>query len=384
LPHLPRLGASAPGRLPKFCPPVRSGYSVGVTTGTHASPSPPDDFERLVAECWGELNLRLSKLPGGLSARQFFRAERAVGEPAIVMWLPEDAPERLLARRLGRRLPFLEIRDLLENARVRVPRLFGALPERGILVVEDLGETLAERLARTPAERESLYRRAVTDLAAAQRALVELPADSIVRTRSFDRELLTWEVEHFREWGVEALGVTLSDAEQSTFARATNYLVETILGFARGFVHRDYQSRNLLALADGSIAWIDFQDALLGPRAYDLVALLRDSYQDFDESFVAERLAEFATARGLDASDAAALRFELDIITVQRKLKDAGRFVFFERTRGDASYLQFFVPSLELVKGALTRLPDHPELRGLLAIVARQIEIGQSRGMLRP
>ncbi len=355
-----------------------------MTTATHAPPSPPDDFEQLVAECWGEPNLQLSKLPGGLSARQFFRAECASGATVIVMWLPEDAPKRVLSRRLGRRLPFLEIRDLLENARVRVPRLFGALPERGILVVEDLGETLAERLARTPSDRASLYRRAVTDLAAAQQALVELPADSIVRTRFFDRELLTWEVEHFREWGVEALGVTLSDAEQSTFARATSYLVETILGFTQGFVHRDYQSRNLLALSDGSIAWIDFQDALLGPRAYDLVALLRDSYQELDETFVNERLAEFAAAGGLSASDTAALRFEVDIITVQRKLKDAGRFVFFERTRGDASYLRFFVPSLELVLGALSRLPERPELCGLSAIVTRQIEIGRRRGMLPP
>jgi aminoglycoside/choline kinase family phosphotransferase len=222
--------------------------------------------------------------------------------------------------------------------------LLGALPERGVLVVEDLGETLAERLTRTPGERDSLYRRAVCDLAAAQQALVELPADSIVRTRGFDRELLTWEVEHFREWGVEALGVTLSDAELSMFARATSYLVETIGGFAQGFVHRDYQSRNLLVLADGTIAWIDFQDALLGPRAYDLVALLRDSYQQFDEPFVNARLAEFTAARGLAPDDAASLRFELDVITVQRKLKDAGRFVYFERTRGDASYLPF-IPS---------------------------------------
>ena len=298
------------------------------------------------------------------------------------MWLPEDAPERVLSRRLSRRLPFLEIRELLENARVRVPRLHGALPEQGILVVEDLGETLAERLLRTPAERDTLYGRAVCDLAAAQRALAVLPEQSIVRTRSFDRELLTWEVEHFREWGVAALGVTLSAAELSAFERATSYLVDTIVRLPQGFVHRDYQSRNLLVQSDGSIAWIDFQDALLGPRAYDLVALLRDSYQAFDEAFVTARLAEFAAARGLTADDALALRFEFDVITVQRKLKDAGRFVFFERTRGDPSYLRFFVATLELVLAALSRLPARPELAELGAIVTRQIEIGRSRGML--
>lgn len=298
------------------------------------------------------------------------------------MWLPDDAPERVLARRLGRALPFLEMRELLENARVRVPRLFGALPEQGILVVEDLGETLAERLLRTPADRDELYGRAVRDLARAQQALVALPEGSIVRTRGFDRELLTWEVEHFREWGVEALGRTLEGAEQAAFERATSYLVDSIGALEQGFVHRDYQSRNLLVLADGSIAWIDFQDALLGPRAYDLVALLRDSYQRFDEAFVAARLDDFAEARGLSTADAEALRFEFDLITVQRKLKDAGRFVFFERTRGDPSYLPFFVPTLELVLTALSRLPARPELAALSEIVTRQVEIGRSRGML--
>lgn len=335
-----------------------------------------------MAACTGETFLALFKLPGGLSPRQFFRAQRASGPPAIVMWLPEDAPERVLARRSSRDLPFLEIRELLENARIRVPRLHGALPEQGILVVEDLGETLAERLLRTPAERDLLYGRAVCDLAAAQRALAVLPEGSIVGTRSFDRALLTWEVEHFREWGVEALGVTLSTAELSAFERATNYLVDTITRLAQGFVHRDYQSRNLLVLGDDSIGWIDFQDALLGPRAYDLVALLRDSYQAFDEAFVSARLAEFAAARELTPDDALALRFEFDVITVQRKLKDAGRFVFFERTRGDPSYLQFFVPTLELVLTALSRLPARAELAELAAIVTRQVEIGRSRGML--
>jgi N-acetylmuramate 1-kinase len=300
----------------------------------------------------------------------------------MVMWLPEDTPERELSRRLGRPLPFLEVRELLEKARVRVPRLFGALPDEGLLVVEDLGETLAERCARDPAALPRLYERAVTDLAVAQRALAELPAGCIVSTRRLDRELLGWELAHFREWGVEALGVALSADERATFERATSFLVETMVSFPQGFTHRDYQSRNLLALPDDSVAWIDFQDALLGPRAYDLVALLRDSYQDFEQSFVEARLDDYARASGASDMERRTLAFELDVITVQRKLKDAGRFVFFERTRGDASYLRYFVPTLEMVRGALSRLGERPELQGLSEIVTRQIEIGRSRGML--
>lgn len=342
----------------------------------------PADLPELVAACLGEPAPTLERLAGGLSPRQFFRFTRASGAPAIVMWLPDDAPERELARRLGRRLPFLELGELLGAAGVRVPRLFGALPDRGVLIVEDLGETLAERCERTPQDRAGLYGRAVRELSAAQRRLATLPEGCLVATRAFDAALLRWELEHFHEWGVEALGVPLSSAERVCFERATSYLVDRIAGLPRGFVHRDFQSRNLLVPDDGPLGWIDFQDALLGPRAYDLVALLRDSYQRFDEPFVDARLCEFAEAHGLTGSESHELRREIELITVQRKLKDAGRFVFFERTRGDASYLRFFVPSLRLVMGALERLVPVPELDGLSRLVTRQIEIGRSRGML--
>ena len=200
------------------------------------------------------------------------------GERAIVMWLPEDAPERALSRRLRRQLPFLELRALLEAVQVRVPRLFGALPERGLLVVEDLGETLAERCARFPAERASWYRRAVQGLASAQLALAELPPDCIVRTRAFDRELLGWELEHFREWGVEALGVALTPAQRSSFEVATSYLVSGSPSSHRASCTVTFR------VATCSRSMRDWRvDRLSGraarPRAYDLVALLRDSYQ---------------------------------------------------------------------------------------------------------
>jgi len=117
--------------------------------------------------------------------------------------------------------------------------------------------------------------------------------------------------------------------------------------------------------------WIDFQDALLGPRAYDLVALLADSYQSFDRAFIDARLDEFAAAAGLDAASRAALGREFDVITVQRKLKDAGRFVFIERVKKNPSFLPYFAPSLTKVRAALERLADEDDMRELAGIVAR-------------
>ena len=73
--------------------------------------------------------------------------------------------------------------------------------------------------------------------------------------------------------------------------------------------------------------WIDFQDAMLVPRVYDLVALLRDSYQELEEPFVEARRHEFAEARAESAADRALIAREFDLGTVQRTLKVAGRFV---------------------------------------------------------
>jgi aminoglycoside/choline kinase family phosphotransferase len=319
----------------------------------------------------------LTAIAGGASPRRFLRV--ALGSKrAILMLVPGDTPDVAFARERGRPWPFLEVRALLEAAGGRVPAVLGEDCEHGLLLVEDLGVTLAEHLEAHPAEREPLYRRAVLDLARAQARLAPLPADSVVLLRQFDEALYRYELEHFWEWAVVARQV---DAPRAPFQRALDYLLGELCALPRAFTHRDYQSRNLLVTpatdathGDGEVptpllGWIDFQDALLGPRAYDLVALLCDSYQPFDRAFVERRLDEYARARALDDAGRAALGREFDLLTLQRKLKDAGRFVFIERTRGDPSFLPFIDPTLAIVENALERLADVPELAGLPAIV---------------
>lgn len=313
----------------------------------------------------------LEEIAGGASPRRFFRAILDDGRRAICMYFPPDCPEMVRARELGRRLAFLEVRELLASRGVRVPALLSDASERGLLLVEDLGETVAQHLAHAPADREALYATAVADLARAQRALAVLPEDSIVATRAFDEALLGWEVDHFREWGLEARGVVLDAAERESFEQVKSELVRRIAAYPRGFTHRDYQSRNLLVLPDKALGWVDFQDALLGPRAYDLVALLNDSYQDFDQAFIDARLDEFANGGGASADDRRALAREFDLITVQRKLKDAGRFVFIERSKGDPSFLPYFAPTLAKVRRALDRLSDERFLDPLRALLDR-------------
>jgi aminoglycoside/choline kinase family phosphotransferase len=342
-----------------------------------------DDLRALLRTSAGADPLRIDPMPGGASSRKFFRVTMPQGRPTLVaMFVPDLArSDEIDKGGPVRRWSYLEVRDLLESCGVRVPALVADGTHCGWTVVEDLGdETVAEHLARHPERREAIYRRAVADLARAQTRLGALPADSIVRTRAFDFDLLRWEIEHFREWGLDARGQGLAPAALDEFHALADRLAHRVASLARGFVHRDYQSRNLMVLAATSgrveLAWVDFQDALMGPRVYDLVALLNDSYQQFDRSFVEARLAEYVAERGLGDRERAAVVREFDVVTVQRKLKDAGRFVFIDRVKGDPSYLRFVAPTLQKVRASLERLAGDADMARLREVLGERLEGG--------
>ncbi len=325
-------------------------------------------LEALAARIGTTGPLRMTEMPGGASTRRYFRVELdAAPHTAVAMFVPEGAKPEELGKAVvtERTWPFLEVRDLLASAGVDVPALYADDQRNGWLLIEDLGDdTLANVLLRSDDEaRVRLYRSAVVDLAKAQRALMTLPADSIVATRAFDADLLRWEIEHFREWGLEARGHILSAEDRATFEAVATRLAERIASWPKGFVHRDYQSRNLMVRKNGSLTWIDFQDALLGPRVYDLVALLNDSYQTFSRPFVEARLHEYAEVMKIDEN---VLVEQFDYVTVQRKLKDAGRFVFIHRTKGNEAFMRFVVPTVAKVGESLERLASRDP--GMLAL----------------
>lgn len=326
----------------------------------------------------------IEAMAGGMSPRRFFRAlltstaaAGAVPNSVVGVYTPDAQKSDEVSREQNtqRDWPFLEVHRLLLDADVRVPKLFGVARDVGWMVLEDLGDlTLARALIEKPERRTALYQRAVRDLARAHAALTDLPDESIVKARQFDRSLLLWEIEHFREYALIARGIVPSDAQALRYSELAQRLADYVAHLPTGFVHRDYQSRNLMWLphpdgahlppnmdtsaAHGELVWIDFQDALTGPRVYDLVALLNDSYQTFTRDFVEARLREYAEERSLPGLTSERIQAEFDAVTVQRKLKDAGRFVYFHVKNGDASYLQFVSPTIGKIKSSLRRLGD--------------------------
>jgi N-acetylmuramate 1-kinase len=335
-----------------------------------------ESIVKLVATATSEsvaATAEIHTMPGGASTRRYYRVLTSGGS-FVAMHVPAGAKAEEIDKALaGQRWPFLEIRDLLAENAILVPRVVVEEVASGWLLLEDLGDdTLANYLLRHPEAKEALYTHAVVALANAQKSLCDLPKTSVVARRAFDVDLLRLEMEHFREWAIEARGLRLSAEDAVQFAAISDRLAVRIAAFPSGFVHRDYQSRNLM-VRDDELVWIDFQDALQGPRVYDLVALLSDSYQEFDRAFIEARLDDYARAFKLPAKDRKALGLEFDLVTVQRKLKDAGRFVFIDRAKGNKSFLRFVAPTIKKVAAALARLPQEADMVSLKGILERTL-----------
>jgi aminoglycoside/choline kinase family phosphotransferase len=319
----------------------------------------------------GRPDAPVRRLAGHASMRSYWR----VGTPPdslVVMVMPLDArPEEVTKGGPPPVNPFVDVQRYLGSLGVRVPAILAFDEPAGLMVLEDLGDEMVETRLRAGAAREPLYQEAIDQLARLRAAAERKAEGCVAFTRAFDRDLYLWELRHFVEWGLEAgKGARLAPAERARVELHFDRIAGALEAEPTGFTHRDYQSRNLMVLPSGGQAVIDFQDALLGPRQYDLVALLRDSYVELEAPFVEAMLRRYLSAladAGGPRLDYGPFRATFDLLTVQRKLKDAGRFVFIDRVRKNPDFLRFIPSSLRYVKEAFGRRPDLAELQEVLA-----------------
>lgn len=316
--------------------------------------------------------LPVTKLKGDASNRSYYRV--GAGPSWVVMVMPTD-PTRSEEKSRGEapaELPFVNVHRYLKRLGVRVPEILRYEPAEGLMLLEDLGDlTFEAGLLKEPGARTRLYERAI-DLIAGMRAAAERTQDPgcLAFTRAFDAELYDWELHHFREYGLEARSrASPTPAERGRLDAIFLEIARRLDAEPKGFTHRDYQSRNLM-LKDGDLVVIDFQDALLGPRQYDLVALLRDSYVQLDRPFIETMLDRYRSVyerAGGQRLDRDEFVRGFDLLTIQRKLKDAGRFEFIDRVKGNPGFLPYVEPSLCYVKQAFERVPEFSELREIVA-----------------
>ncbi len=331
-------------------------------------------------------DISITKLFGQASYREYYRIttpSSLLPRPSslVLMKLPNGfASPAEEVTKIGegasKELPFLNVQKYLNTLEIPVPQVLATDEQNGLILLEDLGDTSLEILYRNAGSEFGLvYYKKVVEL------LIDLQTKTqqngfgpcVASFRKFDVELLNWEFNHFLEYGIEdRLGITLEENEKRVFRETTAHISSIIAHMPQGFVHRDYQSRNLM-FHNMNFTLIDFQDALTGPVLYDLVALLRDSYVCFTPEQTMGLLSHYQ--QNLPAEHPYhdkwnALLSDFYLITIQRKLKDAGRFQFINTVKKNPGFLPNIPRSLEYVRQALETLRemkyDCAELSGFL------------------
>lgn len=310
----------------------------------------------------------IAALYGDASYRRYFRATLSSGKTLIVMKMPLGAASvsEEITNYKGPKgeLPYINVSNYLSSKGIPVPKILGFDKKMDALIIEDVGDRLLfdEVYQSEDGVKFEWYKKAIELLVDLQDKTEE-KGDCIAFKRSFDGTLLNWEFDHFLEYGIEARQNTkVDDKFKKEFTEITRRVTGVITGMRYRFVHRDYQSRNLM-VAGNKLYVIDFQDALLGPLCYDLVALTRDSYVDFSDLLLEKLVSYYCELRKIDKDG---FSRDYDLVTIQRKLKDAGRFVYIDKVKGNPAYLKHIPRSIEHVKKALERQPEYKKLWGLI------------------
>ena len=248
---------------------------------------------------WGAADLK--PLPGDASTRRYIRMYLN-GRTAMLMDQPQNAeapsagaeasPEtrralgynalaRLAGADCGR---FVAAARHLRRSGLAAPDIYSADLSQGFLILEDLGDDLYTDVIARGGDERLLYTAAIEVLARvhAEPAPALLDADKPLFV--YDETALLTEIELLTEW---FLPLALNRPAEDELAREHRMLWQEILRDVDGpkvFVHRDFHAQNLLWRAGreghSRVGLVDFQDALAGSPAYDLVSLLEDARRD--------------------------------------------------------------------------------------------------------
>jgi hypothetical protein len=267
-------------------------------------------------------------------------------------------------------LPFLNVRNHFEIIGAPVPHLYEADPACGVLLLEDAGEVSLEALwEREGREGARPYYLEAVDLLASIQAGAESPdpaSPHLALRYAFDEAVFVRELHHTQKY---AFGELLEMAAgKSDFDESFGALARAVCSQPFRLTHRDYHSRNLMVRGGGNLTVLDFQDARLGPAAYDLASLVFDSYVSLPDSLREELITRFIDRTGIAAvADAETFRTRLSWTALQRNLKAIGTFAHQKTAHGTSRYLRHIPPALAHIQCHLAALPGTEDLADRLA-----------------
>ena len=308
-------------------------------------------------------HIKTTPLFGDASGRAYSSVDFDNATAVLMQIAAVDSPE------FGRGdayFDFADMRDFLEKNGIAVPKVYARDDEQRAMLLENLGETtLYDAITKSPTKKMALLKEALDTLMLWQKSMyVRKDFSSPADKKIFRKSLMMTEFYHFYEYMIQKRIYHLPTADLwKKLEKHFKKISATLSKMPYTLSHRDFQSRNLMFHENRWVV-IDFQDALLAPALYDLVALLRDSYISIDKKELVVLLDYFwknnSVIRELIVDKDEYLTL-FHLMTVQRKLKDAGRFIYLHQVKNKEWFIQFVVPTLFSVSESL----DYLGLSGL-------------------
>ncbi len=299
-------------------------------------------------------------LPVDASFRSYFRLHSGQ-RPALLM----DAPPPVEDVR-----PFVRIANHLLKLGLSAPQIFDCDETQGFLVLEDFGDETYTRLLASGESEQQLYELGIDTLASLHRhenaAAVEAPVYSLDVLLAESLVFTDW----FYPWLIDSKpSQGALDGYLSAWQDILKALPEPVISL----VLRDYHVDNLMRLRGregvAACGLLDFQDALIGPTAYDVVSLLEDARRDLAPGLVEATLARYGAADGNFMQ-------WYHVLGAQRHCRVLGVFVRLFKRDGKDIYLQH----LPRVAGLLQSHLDQAELLPLKSWVDEYL--GEALGRL--
>ena len=297
-----------------------------------------DGSEDFLADAgWGEAEVE--PLTGDASFRRYFRLRRGE-QTAMLMDAPP--PQEDVA-------PFVRAARWLDANSLRAPGILAEDGERGLVLLEDFGEArMRDYLDQWADDEEDTYRSAVD-------TLIELHALPPGPFLDYSMSEYMREVRLLVDWYCPAQNLVV---DGNAFGAAWEEVLCELLPRQRPGVTvlRDYHAENIMLL--GSLqkqGLLDFQDALVGHPAYDLVSLLQDARRDVSQTLEAKMFDYYRTQTGVDGETFLA---DYARLGAQRNAKIVGIFVRLWKRDGKPRYLDM----IPRVWNLLERDLSHPAL----------------------
>jgi aminoglycoside/choline kinase family phosphotransferase len=256
-------------------------------------------------------------------------------------------------------LAFLNVHRYMVAAGIPVPLVYLHIPEEHILFLEDGGDRTLEDIVEETGFSEKvgkIYEEAIDHIVAIQaKGSLRLDWRALPAKYSFDFDKLIWEMDFFATWGLEKLE-SIPDKKRvaKEFISQVEPVINDLIKLPLVLTHRDYHSRNIMVLPDGSIRIIDFQDARMGNVYYDLSSLLFDSYvvmpsREREKLFIRHtdlvKDEPFATWKSNEEN-----WNNLYTMAIQRNLKALGTFFYMFYGTGNDRYLRYIEPTITYLR----------------------------------